>query len=256
MDDGAAEAARSTRSLYRLGAAGGLAAVAIAIVQVAIEVVGVAFAGIPVPTTVEGWFGLLQREPLLGLTELTGLQVPMFAFLVPMFLALHTALRRTDAALSLIATAFALLGTGVYLASNTAFSMLSLSAKWAALPEGPERAGLVAAGEAMLAEYEGPGLDAGVVLVMAGTFGFSWLMRRTPLFGPAPAIIGAIAGVIGLGYYVGVAFPSTRIFLLEAAAPFFLLWAFLVSRALLREARRGDAEVTPSLTLGAVSSRP
>ena len=45
--------------------------------------------------------------------------------------------------------------------------------------------------------------------------------------------MGIVAGVIGLAYYVAVALPSTRIFLLEAAAPFFLLWVALASRGLL-----------------------
>jgi VIT1/CCC1 family predicted Fe2+/Mn2+ transporter len=39
---------------------------------------------------------------------------------------------------------------------------------------------------------------------------------------------------IGLSYYVGVLVPSARIFLLEAAAPFFLIWIALSARANVR----------------------
>ena len=84
------------------------------------------------PSTVEGWFALLQDNRLLGLTELTGLQIPMFALLVPVFLAVHVALRPANPALSLVGAAFGLMGIGVYLASNTALSMLTLSEQRAA----------------------------------------------------------------------------------------------------------------------------
>ena len=224
----------SARVLYQLGAVSGLVAVAFAICQIIIEVIGVGFAGTPVPTTVAGWFGLLQSDRLLGLTELTGLQIPMFALLVPFFLALHTTLKSTNSTLSLVATVFSLLGIGVYLASNTALSMLSLSDQWAAATSDMERAALLAAGQAMLAQYDGPGLDAGVFLVMVATVGLSWLMRRSPPFGRLTAALGIVAGVIALGYYLAVALPSERIFLLEAAGPFFLLWIGLAARGLLR----------------------
>jgi hypothetical protein len=223
-----------SRSLMRLGAACGLAAVAIAITQVVIEIVGWGIAGIPVPGSVEGWFGLLQSHRLLGLTELTGLQIPMFALLVPLFLAVHAALRPTNPALGLVAPAVGLVGIAVYLASNTAFSMLSLSDQWASATTDVERERLLAAGQAMLALYEGPGLDAGVFLVMVATLASSSLMLRSPTFGRATAAIGIVAGVIGFGYYAAIAFPSARIFVLEAAAPFFVLWIALTARGLLR----------------------
>jgi hypothetical protein len=215
--------------LYRLGAASGLAAVGFAVLQIAIEVVGWGIAGTPVPDTVEGWFALLQSNRLLGLTELTGFQIPMFALLIPFFLALHAALKTTRPALTLVATAVALIGIGVYLASNTALSMLSLSDQWAAATTDAQRTILVAAGQAMLAIYEGPGLNAGVLLVMLATLALSWNMLRGRPFGRPTAVLGVVAGVIGLTYYAAVALPSHRIFILEAAAPFFLTWIFLVA---------------------------
>ena len=244
-----------SRSLLRLGAACGLAAVALAVTQVVIEIVGWGIAGIPVPASVVAWFRLLQSNRLLGLTELTGLQIPMFALLVPLFLAVQAAVRPTNPALGLVATAFGLVGIAVYLASNTAFSMASLSDQWASAAGDVERERLLAAGQAMLAQYEGPGLDAGVFLVMVATLGFSWLMLRGPIFGQVTAAIGIVAGVIGLGYYVAVPFPSVRVFVLEVAAPFFVLWLALTARGLLRVSsaalespgRQGVASSAPRL---------
>lgn len=230
-------------ALYRLGAASGLAAVAFALAQIAIEVVGWGVAGTPVPGTVEAWFALLQTNRLLGLTELTGLQIPLFVLLVPLFLALHAALKVTRPAPTLLATAFGLVGIGIYLASNTALAMLSLSDQWAAATTDAQRSTLVAAGQAMLALYEGPGLDAGVLLVMLATLILSWIMLKSGAFGRPTAGMGIAAGVIGLAFYVGVALPTVRIFLLEAAAPFFLLWILLTARRLLSLARARNAVV-------------
>jgi hypothetical protein len=63
------------------------------------------------------------------------------------------------------------------------------------------------------------------------------MMFRDPRFGRAVAAPGIVAGVIGTSYYFAVAFPAARIFLLEAAAPFFLLWVGLAARGLLRAGR-------------------
>jgi hypothetical protein len=237
----------ATRSLYRLGAASGLVALAFAVAQIAIEVTGWGIGGTPVPSTVEGWFALLQSDRLLGLTELTGLQIPMFALLVPLFLALHAALRSTNAVMSVVTAAYGLLGITVYLASNTALSMLTLSDRWAAAASDAERTILLAAGQAMLAEYEGPGLDVGVFLVMAATLAFSWLMLRDARFGRAVAGLGIAAGAIALAYYLAVAVPSERIFLLEAAGAFFLLWIALASARLRRMAAATPEPSEPAI---------
>lgn len=231
-------APRSARSsLYRLAGAAAIAGVGFAIVQIVIEIIGVGVLGIPVPSTVAGWFSLLQDNRLLGLTELTALQTPLFALLIPVFLALHAALRRASPASAAIATALALVGIAVYLASNTALSMASLSDRYAAATTEAQRTTLVAAGEAMLAIYEGPGLDAGLSLVLAATLILSAIMLRSRVFSALTAAVGIVAGVIGLAYYVAVALPTMRILLLEAAGLFFLLWIALIARRLFQLAQ-------------------
>jgi hypothetical protein len=232
-------------SLFRLGAASGLAAAAFAIVQIAIEVIGVGIAGIPVPDTVEGWFALLQRDRLLAFTELTGLQIPMFALLIPVYLALHAALKTRRPAVTLAATALALVGIGVYLASNTAFAMLSLSDRWATATDDAQRLTLVAAGQAMLATYEGPGLDAGVFLVMVATLGMSMTQLGRAMFGRLAPSAGITAGVLGLSYYIAVFVSSARIFLLEAAGLAFVVWIVLTSRGFLVRPRSDESVEGP-----------
>lgn len=228
------EAAR--RRLDRLGAACGIAAVAVAVAQVVIEVIGLAVLRVPVPSTVEGWFDLLQQHRLLGLTELTGLQVPMFALLVPLYLALYAELKTTRPTAALVGTTFVLIGIAVYLSSNTAFSMLALSDQWAAATTDVEHSRVVAAGIAMLAVYDGPGLDAGVMLVIIATVAISWTQLGSRTFGLIGPMAGILAAAIGLAYYAAAVMPTVRIFILEVAGPVFLAWVFFSARALRRVA--------------------
>jgi hypothetical protein len=219
-------------SLYRIGAFSAVLAAGLALIQMLIEIVGVGIRGTPVPDTVSAWFALLRADRLLGFTELTGLQVPIFILLVPMFLALHIALRRFAPGPVTTATVFALMGVTVYLASNTVFSMVTLSDQYAAAMSDAERAGLLAAGQAMLATYDGPGLDVGIVLVMVATLILSATMWRSGAFDRVTASMGLLAPVVASGYYLGVAFPANRIFLLEAAGVLLVVWGLLVARRL------------------------
>lgn len=228
--------------LDRIGGLAGLAAVAIAATQVGIEVVGWGILRLPVPGTIEGWFAHLQTNRVLALTELTALQIPMFVLLVPLFLALHAGLRPFHPAVTLLATAFALIGIAVYLASNTSLSVLSLSDQWAAATDEAERERLLAAGLAMLAVYEGPGLDAGVFLVMVATLLLSWIMLRSRAFGRLIVATGIVAGLIGLAYYAALPMSSSRILILEVAAPFFLVWVLLSARWLLGRTASGPTD--------------
>jgi hypothetical protein len=222
----------SWKSLYRVGGATAWLAAAFAFIQIIIEIIGVGVMGIEVPTTVNGWFTLLQSHRLLGLTELTLFQIPVFVLMVPTLLALSAALKRTNKAYAVIATALACLGIAVYLASNTVFSMLSLSNQYAAASTDAQRSMLLAAGHALLAIYEGLGVDVGLFLILAAILMLSALMWRSSVFSRVTAYLGILAGVLTLAYYIGLAFTPTAIFILEAAGLFMVAWVILVGQRL------------------------
>jgi hypothetical protein len=56
----------------------------------------VAFAMGPLPTTVNGWFTLVQNNRLLGLLDLDLVYLVDQALLLPIFLALYVALKRAS----------------------------------------------------------------------------------------------------------------------------------------------------------------
>ena len=220
-----------SNQLYRVGGAAAFLAAVLALAQITIEVIGVGVMGVPVPTSVDGWFALLRSYPLLGLTELTMFQIPVFVLLVPVLLAVSAA-NRPNRGLTLVALALALVGIAVYLASNTVFSMLSLSGQYAAATTDAQKTSLLAAGQAMLAIYEGVGVDVGLVLVLVAVLMISVLMLRSSVFGRMTAYIGILAGAITMSYYISAAFTPAAIFLLEGAGLFLVVWVILVGRRL------------------------
>jgi hypothetical protein len=73
-----------------------------------------------------------------------------------------------------------------------------------------------------------------VFLVMVSTLFLSWVMLRTLTFGRVGPAAGILAGIVGLSYYVALFAPSTRIFILKAAGPLYLVWVALAARSVQR----------------------
>jgi hypothetical protein len=108
------------------------------------------FVGSPYPTTIEGWYALIQRSKLLGLWYLNALDILSFALLGIMFLALFMALRRVRPSWMLIALYIALLGVVVFVVPRVLhLSLLPLSDLHAAATTDAEQAIYLAAGEAL-----------------------------------------------------------------------------------------------------------
>ena len=85
------------------------------------------FSSIQPPQFAGDWFVLLYQHPLLGLTYLNLFDLVEYALVGLMFLALYTALKKTNRSWMTIAVVLGLLGVGMNFASNQAYAMLSLS---------------------------------------------------------------------------------------------------------------------------------
>ncbi len=92
-----AESHTNWKILYRVGGTAALIAAAL------IGVISSYTSG-PPPTTVIGWFTLLQNNRFLGLVDLGFFDIAAVALLVPMVLAVYIALRRASASFMAIAT--------------------------------------------------------------------------------------------------------------------------------------------------------
>ena len=138
--------------LYRVG---GVAALACAVMYlITLGVYVPANLASPPPGTVAEWFGVFQDSPIIGLSYLGLADAIIMILWGPMSLALYFVLRQTSRTWATITTPFVFVGMTVFLATNTAFSMLFLSNKFAAAASEAARSALLSAGEALIAQHE------------------------------------------------------------------------------------------------------
>ncbi len=217
------------KSLYRVGGAAALIIVVLYVIQI------IVFVASPPPSTVIGYFTLFHKNALLGLLDLDLLSIADYVLFVPMFLALYAALRRASPSFMAIATTLALVGIAVYFASNTAFEMLSLSNQYAAATTDAQRSLTLAAGQAMLAIYQGTAFNVSYVLLSVAPLIISVVMLRSNVFGKVTAYVGILASAIGLGFFV----PVIGVFLSLISVVGLLIWYILIARRLFQLGQGG-----------------
>ena len=213
------------KPLYRIGGIAALTIVGIMVIQI------IVFIASPPPSTVLGYFTLFHKNGLLGLLSLDLLYVVDNALVIPLYLALYAALRRASPSFMAIALAFGLVGIAAYFSSNTAFEMLSLSSQYAAANTTVQRVQLLAAGQAMLATYQGTAFNVYFILGAIATLIISIVMVRSAIFGKVTAYAGIAAGVLML-------IPSTAgtiglVFAFCSLVPT-AIWLILIARRLFR----------------------
>jgi hypothetical protein len=184
----------SWNTLYRIGGSAALICAMMYLITLGIYIP--AYRAGPPPGTVLEWFTLFQINPLTGLFFLGLADIVIMILWGLMALALYAALKQSNRTWSMIATSFVFVGVAVYLATNTAFSMLSLSHQYTAATTEAEKSIVLAAGQAILAVSEGTGGQyAGMPLVWLAGLIISAVMLRSKAFSKATAWVG----IIGLG---------------------------------------------------------
>lgn len=179
-------------TLYRLGGAAAWLVVALVPIGVLVYVLW------PPPTTIVGWFTRYQSNPIVGLLNQDLLMMFDQAILIILFVALFVALRRSHPSLMAIALALGLVGTAIYFASNTAVNMLNLSNQYAAATSEAQRVGLIGAGQAMMATYQGTAYDVGYVMQGVADLLIAIVMVRSTVFSQTTGWVGIIYGVAAL----------------------------------------------------------
>jgi hypothetical protein len=184
-------------SLYRIGGAAALICALMYLITLAVYLP--ANLASPPPSTVHEWFTVFEDSPVTGLFFLGLGDIVIMLLWGPMSLALYTVLKQANRSWSLIATTFVFVGIAVFLATNTAFSMLSLSQEYASAATEAQKSILLAAGQSMLAVTRGSGsLYTGMQLVWLSGFILSIVMLRSEAFSKATAWVG----ILGLGLLV------------------------------------------------------
>ena len=189
--------ASNSENLYQIGGAAALICAVMYVITLAVYIP--ANQAGPPPSSVLEWFALFREDPLTGLFFLGLADILIMIFWSPMSLALYICLKQANKSWSLIATSFIFMGMAVYLATNTAFSMLSLSQKYALATTQADKSLLLAAGQALIAISEGTGGQyLGMPLAWLGGLILSAVMLRSQDFNKTIAWVG----IIGLGLLI------------------------------------------------------
>jgi hypothetical protein len=221
--EGLPEAA-SWSPLYRAAGVAALITAVLVPVQLAV------FMAYPFPDTVVGWFQLLQDNPLAGLVNLDLLLVVDNVLLVVIALALYVALRPASPSVTTTATGLWLLAIAMFIAANPALEMLALSNQFAAATTEAQRSAAVAAGQALMAGWEGTAFQVGYVLGQLAGIVIGLVMLKSHRFGRAIPWTLIVGNLVGFGLYlptVGVAISAFSGLVLWA-------WYLLIARKLLR----------------------
>ena len=212
------------KPLYRVGGAAALITALLVPLQI---IVFVAWPP-PLEGTASEWFTLFQENWLLGLLSLDLLLIVDYVLLVPIVLALYVALRQASESFMAVATALYFVAIAAYFASNTAFEMLSLSDQYAAATTDAQRAMYLAAGQTMLATFEGTAFQVSYVLSSVAGIMIGGVMLRSDIFSGLAAYALIVGDVIGLGLYI----PAMGIFLSVISVPVLWIWYVLIARRL------------------------
>ncbi|MBN1264901.1 MAG: hypothetical protein JXA25_05365 [Anaerolineales bacterium] len=191
------------------------------------------------PDTIAGWFELLQENPLIAFTLLSGFDLFNYLFVAILVLALWGNLGRTSKKWSTTAGILGFAGTVYYAATNKAFVLLSLSSQFPPANHTGQTS-LLNKGKSLLAVFEsnsyaGTGLYPSFLLISTALLILSVLMLHSPDFSRRTALLGILANGFGLGYYIFLMlFPGLVFVPLSISAVFLLAWYLSLAYQLLK----------------------
>jgi hypothetical protein len=212
----------ASAAFFRVGALAALGTAAIAAVQIVVFAVSPPPSFQPTAPAVSAIFELLRASPVLGLVELDVLMLVDYVLILVVFVALLVALRGARPVPAFLGTVLGIAAIAAYLSINPALSMLALSRQYPG-------DGIVAAGQAVLANFQGSAFIVHYLLMGVAGMLISFAMLRSDIFSRATAVTGLVQGAMML-------VPSTfgtvgLVFALGSLAPF-IVWFVLIAARL------------------------
>lgn len=207
-------------NLYKAGGVAALLSVLFFPIQIIVFILN------PPPSTIAGWFTLFQNNHLIGLLDLDLLLIFDQALAILIFIGLFIALFRLNPSFITIGTALGLVSTVLFISTNPAFAMLSLSDQYAAAATEAQRLTFLAAGQAAITGWQGSAFQASYILGSIAPVIISLVMLRSKLFSKATAYLGIAANVIALGLYV----PKIGAYISVFSVVFLWVWYILLAR--------------------------
>ncbi len=230
------------KSIYKAGAVTTIIVLCGIILDMVVgSITGADIAALP-HTAIER-FNQFKGNPLLGLYNLDLLNTIIQIVFIPSILAIYGVHRNVNNAPALLALILFLVGTTIFVTSNTGLTMLDLSHKYFAAASEEQRLLLEAAGEAMLAKgaHGSPGVFFGFAMIPFANALMSCVMLSGKVFSRATSYIGIVGNSLMIIYVVLVTFiPTVEKLALIFAMPAGLLvmvWMIIFTRKLFKLSR-------------------
>lgn len=198
------------------------------------------------PQTAIERFKQFNDNQLLGLYNLDLLNIINQIIFIPSIFAIYAAHRKASNPPALLSLILFLVGTTIFVAGNTALTMLELSHKYYNSGSDEQRMLLAAAGEAMLAKgaHGSLGVFIGFAMIPFANALMSGVMLSGKIFSRANSYIGLIGNSLMVIYVVLVTFiPDVEQLALVFAMPAGLLvmaWMILFTIKLFKLSRKGS----------------
>ena len=180
----------------------------------------------PGSKTTEEILRLLQSDPLGGLVSLDLFLFVGNLFSIFLFLALYVSLRPVNPSYALVALAVGLIGLVLLIPARPIVELFALSRQYAAATTDAARSQILAAGDALLALFDGTNWFMNTLLGALSLLTSSLLMLRSNTYSKATAYAGIFTNAVVCGFFI----PTLGKFLLFLSLPGYMIWYFLLAK--------------------------
>jgi hypothetical protein len=125
-------------------------------------------------------------------------------FSIPLILALYVALRKVNESYALIAVVCGIISLVLLFTARPIVEVVTLADRYNAAATDAERAGLLAAGEPLLALFTGTAYYLSYFLGTVSLLISSFLMLRGTVFSKAAAWVGIVTNIVAFGMFIPV----------------------------------------------------
>ena len=188
------------------------------------------------------WFNFIQQDRFIGLVALNFFDIINSLLLGLLFIGLYFKLRKVNKEASIIALIIGLVGIVIYITSNQALAILTLSDQYVTATEA-EKPQLLAAGQALLTVNTfypgGSGIPIGFYLVNFSSLLFAIIMLKDDYFTKKDAYIGIIANGLNVSSIIFfLVAPEFIIIPIPLGSIFLLVWYILIGIKFIKLSRR------------------
>ncbi len=187
----------------------------------------------PGNATVESIFLMLHTNPLGGMISLDLFLLVGNLFSILLFLALYVSLKPVNESYALVALALGLIAVVLIITARPIVELFSLSKAYEAASVAMTRVEYLAAGDALLALFNGTGWFLNTLLGGISLLISSVLMLRSKLFSKPTAYVGIVTNVVACGFFV----PGIGTLLLFLSLVGYMIWYFQLARRFLQLTR-------------------